>query len=172
MKGIWGLKWYDEMLADFFVEFSLGSCLSCLWNRWGLWLNYRNTCFHLSGLQLDFLKLVTSSILWLWSPFQTLVFLVIQLSSCVSFAIFQWLANFSRAGKDKSVVLWCIHDHISTLATEPGSTKSPAAGGNTKAISKAGQANGGNSDSPSVGPRGIYKGHQDTVEDVQFCPSR
>uniref|UniRef100_A0A7C9DUA2 Histone-binding protein RBBP4-like N-terminal domain-containing protein n=1 Tax=Opuntia streptacantha TaxID=393608 RepID=A0A7C9DUA2_OPUST len=74
-------------------------------------------------------------------------------------------------GKDKSVVLWSIHDHISTLATEPGSTKSPAAGGNTKAISKAGQANGGNSDSPSVGPRGIYKGHQDTVEDVQFCPS-
>ncbi|PWA45485.1 hypothetical protein CTI12_AA517700 [Artemisia annua] len=27
-------------------------------------------------------------------------------------------------GKDKSVVLWSIHDHISTLATQPGITKS------------------------------------------------
>ncbi|KAI3898064.1 hypothetical protein MKW92_002361 [Papaver armeniacum] len=27
------------------------------------------------------------------------------------------------------------------------------------------------SESPCIGPRGIYQGHDDTVEDVQFCPS-
>ncbi|KAK9734517.1 hypothetical protein RND81_04G144900 [Saponaria officinalis] len=68
-------------------------------------------------------------------------------------------------GKDKSVVLWSIHDHISTLATEPGSGKSNNSGSNIK------KAGNGNSDNPSIGPRGIYQGHEDTVEDVQFCPS-
>ncbi|KAJ8440595.1 hypothetical protein Cgig2_028724 [Carnegiea gigantea] len=75
------------------------------------------------------------------------------------------------AGKDKSVVLWSIHDHISTLAAEANSTKSPAAGSNIKSVSKAGEGNDGNAKSPSVGPRGIFKGHEDTVEDVQFCPT-
>lgn len=63
------------------------------------------------------------------------------------------------AGKDKSVVLWSIHDHISTLATQPGITKS-----------------GGSDDKPAESPviqaRGVFHGHEDTVEDVQFCPSR
>lgn len=76
-------------------------------------------------------------------------------------------------GKDKSVVLWSIQDHVSVLAAEPGSTKSTASGGtNSKNASKS----GGNGDkpleSPSIGARGIYLGHEDTVEDVQFCPSR
>ncbi|XP_059633102.1 WD-40 repeat-containing protein MSI4-like [Cornus florida] len=62
-------------------------------------------------------------------------------------------------GKDKSVVLWSIHDHISTLnADVPKST------GSTGSIIKA-------TDNPSIGPRGIFHGHEDTVEDVQFCPS-
>ncbi|GLU14317.1 hypothetical protein SLE2022_308930 [Rubroshorea leprosula] len=66
-------------------------------------------------------------------------------------------------GKDKSVVLWSIHDHISTLAADPGS--------NTKHASKGGGSTDKPINSPSIGPRGIFKGHVDTVEDVQFCPS-
>ncbi|KAK7325119.1 hypothetical protein VNO77_29209 [Canavalia gladiata] len=66
-------------------------------------------------------------------------------------------------GKDKCVVLWSVHDHITTLAAEAGSNI------------KQGSEVGGNSEKaaegPSIGPRGIYKGHADTVEDVQFCPS-
>lgn len=27
-------------------------------------------------------------------------------------------------------------------------------------------------DGTHVGPRGIFEGHEETVEDVQFCPSR
>ncbi|KAL2493235.1 WD-40 repeat-containing protein MSI4 [Abeliophyllum distichum] len=53
-------------------------------------------------------------------------------------------------GKDKSVVLWSIHDHISSLA-DRGAVRS--------------------SDIPTVQARGIFQGHRDTVEDVQFCPS-
>lgn len=76
-------------------------------------------------------------------------------------------------GKDKSVVLWSIHDHISTLAADQGPTKSPGSGGSkSKHTSKVGGANDKASDGPSIGPRGIYQGHEDTVEDVQFCPSR
>ncbi|KAL2899538.1 WD-40 repeat-containing protein MSI4 [Bienertia sinuspersici] len=74
-------------------------------------------------------------------------------------------------GKDKLVVLWSIHDHVSTLATEPGSGKPVSAGSNIKSAAKTGDGNNGNADSPSLGARGIYKGHDDTVEDVQFCPT-
>ncbi|KAK9132716.1 hypothetical protein Scep_012244 [Stephania cephalantha] len=67
-------------------------------------------------------------------------------------------------GKDKLVVLWSIEDHISPSTTE---TKSPGSGSSSvKQISKVGGV-----ESPSVGPRGVYQGHEDTVEDVQFCPS-
>lgn len=76
-------------------------------------------------------------------------------------------------GKDKSVVLWSIHDHISTLAADTGATKSPGSGGSSaKHASKSGGTNDKPADSPSIGPRGVYQGHGDTVEDVQFCPSR
>ncbi|KAK8469739.1 hypothetical protein PHAVU_005G159800 [Phaseolus vulgaris] len=65
-------------------------------------------------------------------------------------------------GKDKCVVLWSVHDHISTLAVEEPTVKQGSkSGGNT---AKA-------TENPTIGPRGIYKGHTDTVEDVQFCPS-
>ncbi|KAG9143290.1 hypothetical protein Leryth_010215 [Lithospermum erythrorhizon] len=60
-------------------------------------------------------------------------------------------------GKDKSVVLWSIQDHISTLAVDQGARKSP--GSNKQA------------DSQTVQAREVFKGHEDTVEDVQFCPS-
>ncbi|EYU28409.1 hypothetical protein ABFS82_12G121900 [Erythranthe guttata] len=59
-------------------------------------------------------------------------------------------------GKDKSVVLWSIQDHVSTLATEA----TQSAGSIIKAA-----------DNSTVGPRGVFQGHDDTVEDVQFCPS-
>ncbi|OMO91653.1 hypothetical protein COLO4_18197 [Corchorus olitorius] len=66
-------------------------------------------------------------------------------------------------GKDKSVVLWSIQDHITATASDP--TKSPVSGGSIiKQNDKA-------ADGPSVGPRGIFLGHEDTVEDVAFCPS-
>ena len=66
-------------------------------------------------------------------------------------------------GKDKSVVLWSIHDHISTLATDSG------AGSNG---GKSPKADDKPTESPKVQARGIFQGHRDTVEDVQFCPSR
>ncbi|GER37115.1 WD-repeat protein [Striga asiatica] len=62
-------------------------------------------------------------------------------------------------GKDKSVVLWSIQDHVSTLATDATQTAE-----STRSIVKA-------ADNSSVGPRGVFQGHNDTVEDVQFCPS-
>lgn len=77
------------------------------------------------------------------------------------------------AGKDKLVVLWSIHDHISSLAVDPGPAKSPGSGGSgLKNASKVGGSNDKPVDSPTIGPRGTYQGHEDTVEDVQFCPSR
>ncbi|KAG4143569.1 hypothetical protein ERO13_D06G198900v2 [Gossypium hirsutum] len=75
-------------------------------------------------------------------------------------------------GKDKLVVLWSIHDHISTLAKEQGPTKSPGSTStSTKHASKGGGGNDNHVEGPSVEARGIYQGHDDTVEDVQFCPS-
>ena len=79
------------------------------------------------------------------------------------------------AGKDKLVVLWSICDHISTSATDTSSTKSPgtpSGGSILKQTSKTGGSSEKAADGPSIGPRGVYQGHEDTVEDVQFCPSR
>ncbi|KAL3829984.1 hypothetical protein ACJIZ3_018786 [Penstemon smallii] len=59
-------------------------------------------------------------------------------------------------GKDKSVVLWSIQDHVSTLATDATQSAS--------SVVKT-------ADNSTVGPRGVFQGHTDTVEDVQFCPS-
>lgn len=74
-------------------------------------------------------------------------------------------------GKDKLVVLWSIQDHISSLAADPGSGKSPGSGSaGSKSTSKVGPSDKP-VDSPTIGPRGTYQGHEDTVEDVQFCPS-
>ncbi|KNA18121.1 hypothetical protein SOVF_073690 [Spinacia oleracea] len=64
-------------------------------------------------------------------------------------------------GKDTTVVLWSIQDHITTTASDPSSNKPQ---GSAATIVKQ------NGESPSVGPRGIFQGHEDTVEDVQFCP--
>ncbi|KAI4324782.1 hypothetical protein MLD38_030238 [Melastoma candidum] len=75
-------------------------------------------------------------------------------------------------GKDRSVVLWSIQDHISTLSVDHGSIKSPSS--TTASGKNASKTAGGNDkqfDSPSIEPRGVYLGHDDTVEDVAFCPS-
>ncbi|KAL4369700.1 hypothetical protein GQ457_05G035180 [Hibiscus cannabinus] len=75
-------------------------------------------------------------------------------------------------GKDKLVVLWSIHDHISTLAKEQGPAKSPGSSSTgTKHASKGGGSNENRVNGPSIEARGSYQGHEDTVEDVQFCPS-
>lgn len=70
-------------------------------------------------------------------------------------------------GKDKFVVLWSIEDHVTSAATD-----SKSGGSIIKPNSKSGEGNDKAVDSPSVGPRGIYSGHEDTVEDVAFSPSR
>ncbi|KAH9801376.1 WD-40 repeat-containing protein MSI4 [Citrus sinensis] len=76
-------------------------------------------------------------------------------------------------GKDKSVVLWSIQDHITSSATDPATAKSAGSSGSIiKQSPKPGDGNDKAADGPSVGPRGIYNGHEDTVEDVTFCPSR
>ncbi|KAK7293271.1 hypothetical protein RJT34_16134 [Clitoria ternatea] len=62
--------------------------------------------------------------------------------------------------KEKCVVLWSIHDHIATL--------SPEAGSNAKQGSKV-VSDEKATTSPSIGPRGVYQGHVDTIEDEQFC---
>ncbi|XP_074361683.1 WD-40 repeat-containing protein MSI4-like isoform X2 [Apium graveolens] len=72
-------------------------------------------------------------------------------------------------GKDRFVILWSIQDHISSLATDPGSTKSSKAGGIK--TSKADVSDYSPASSPSVQARGTFQGHENTVEDVQFCPS-
>ncbi|URD98274.1 Histone-binding protein RBBP4 or subunit C of CAF1 complex [Musa troglodytarum] len=72
-------------------------------------------------------------------------------------------------GKDKSVVLWSIHDHISSVAES--TSKSPASASNSSGKQSIKAGNEKSSDSTTVGPRGVYQGHEDTVEDVQFCPS-
>ncbi|KAL6539226.1 WD-40 repeat-containing protein msi4 [Orobanche gracilis] len=64
-------------------------------------------------------------------------------------------------GKDKSVVLWSIHDHISSLSVE----------GAQKSSGSKGVAANGKLGSTTVQARGIFQGHEDTVEDVQFNPS-
>ncbi|KAA8523246.1 hypothetical protein F0562_009669 [Nyssa sinensis] len=63
-------------------------------------------------------------------------------------------------GKDRFVVMWSIHDHISTLNIDASTKPTGSAGSIIKTTDK-----------PSIRPRGIFQGHKDTVEDVQFCPS-
>uniref|UniRef100_A0A0E0JN42 Histone-binding protein RBBP4-like N-terminal domain-containing protein n=1 Tax=Oryza punctata TaxID=4537 RepID=A0A0E0JN42_ORYPU len=67
-------------------------------------------------------------------------------------------------GKDKSVVWWSIQDHISALGDSSKTESSPGASGSKGKIAN-------DKDSPKVDPRGIFLGHDSTVEDVQFCPS-
>ncbi|PWZ04160.1 Exosome complex component RRP45B [Zea mays] len=67
-------------------------------------------------------------------------------------------------GKDKSVVLWSIQDHISALGD---SSSSPGASGSKQSVKTTNEK-----ESPKVDPRGIFHGHDNTVEDVQFYPSR
>lgn len=71
------------------------------------------------------------------------------------------------------MVLWSIQDHIAASTTDPAAAKSPGSGGSIiKQSSKPGDGNEKTADGPSVAPRGIYQGHEDTVEDVAFCPTR
>lgn len=80
-------------------------------------------------------------------------------------AVITWTSIRIVIGKDKSVVWWSIQDHISALGDSSKTESSPGASG-----SKGKTAN--DKDSPKVDPRGIFLGHDSTVEDVQFCPSR
>uniref|UniRef100_A0A804RQG3 WD-40 repeat-containing protein MSI4 n=1 Tax=Zea mays TaxID=4577 RepID=A0A804RQG3_MAIZE len=66
-------------------------------------------------------------------------------------------------GKDKSVVLWSIQDHISALGD---SSSSPGASDSKQSVKTTNEK-----ESPKVDPRGIFHGHDSRVEDVQFYPS-
>ncbi|EPS70167.1 nucleosome/chromatin assembly factor group, partial [Genlisea aurea] len=66
-------------------------------------------------------------------------------------------------GKDKTVVLWSIHDHITSMAADQKTQKTPGY--------KSVVFNGKSADGSKVQSRGIYRGHEATVEDVQFNPS-
>ncbi|KAK4771978.1 hypothetical protein SAY86_013753 [Trapa natans] len=74
-------------------------------------------------------------------------------------------------GKDRSVVLWSIQDHISSLSTDTALGKSPSPSINSKQSPKVTGNNDKPMDSPSIDPRGVFQGHDATVEDVTFCPS-
>ncbi|KAL0341892.1 UNVERIFIED_CONTAM: Transmembrane 9 superfamily member 7 [Sesamum calycinum] len=67
-------------------------------------------------------------------------------------------------GKDKSVVLWSIHDHVSSLAANRRAQQFPG--------SKDDAVTGRTGYGSTVQARGIFQGHEDDVEDVQFNPSR
>jgi len=69
------------------------------------------------------------------------------------------------AGRDQCVVLWSIEDHITSMQTPRSGTPS---GGGSKQSGTAGCI----ADATHLYPRGIFKGHTNTVEDVQFRPSR
>jgi hypothetical protein len=76
------------------------------------------------------------------------------------------------AGKDKLVLQWSIEDHITGIQEPyPSRAGTPTAGGGRGSWTTGG---GGSdlSDASSIAPRGVFKGHSDTVEDVQFRPSR
>jgi hypothetical protein len=75
-------------------------------------------------------------------------------------------------GKDKLVLQWSIEDHITGIQEPyPSRAGTPTAGGGRGSWTTGG---GGSdlSDASSIAPRGVFKGHSDTVEDVQFRPSR
>ncbi|XP_024395782.1 WD-40 repeat-containing protein MSI4 isoform X2 [Physcomitrium patens] len=69
-------------------------------------------------------------------------------------------------GRDKCVLLWSIEDHITTMQEQTPKSITPTAAG-----SKQSGTAGGAADTTNVYTRGIFKGHTDTVEDVQFRPS-
>lgn len=88
-----------------------------------------------------------------------------MLSSCpiLWFPCFSHHQRFFCAGKDKLVILWSIEDQITAAGTD-----SKSHGSSIKQSGEDSSKTGGR----SVGPRGVYHGHKDTVEDVAFCPSR
>ncbi|URE16882.1 WD-40 repeat-containing protein [Musa troglodytarum] len=69
-------------------------------------------------------------------------------------------------GRDNLVVLWCIRDHVSSLAN---TTSLGVPVGSPSCMQSMNASEDKISDSPTVAPRSVFHGHKDTVEDVQFC---
>lgn len=72
-------------------------------------------------------------------------------------------------GKDQCVILWSIEDFTTSVKDPSPSKPVTPTGGKQKG---SGTFQSSLADSTKVAPRGIFKGHSDTVEDVQFHPSR
>ncbi|URE16881.1 WD-40 repeat-containing protein [Musa troglodytarum] len=72
-------------------------------------------------------------------------------------------------GRDNLVVLWCIRDHVSSLAN---TTSLGVPVGSPSCMQSMNASEDKISDSPTVAPRSVFHGHKDTVEDVQFCHFR
>ncbi|URE16883.1 WD-40 repeat-containing protein [Musa troglodytarum] len=68
--------------------------------------------------------------------------------------------------RDNLVVLWCIRDHVSSLAN---TTSLGVPVGSPSCMQSMNASEDKISDSPTVAPRSVFHGHKDTVEDVQFC---
>ncbi|KAJ7543049.1 hypothetical protein O6H91_09G023300 [Diphasiastrum complanatum] len=68
-------------------------------------------------------------------------------------------------GKDKQVLLWSIEDHVPDFR-EPAPLRQDILGGKLK----LGGFQVPTSDPTTIGPRGHFRGHTMTVEDVQFRP--
>lgn len=70
-----------------------------------------------------------------------------------------------RAGRDQCVVLWSIEDHVTDVQVQTPRSGTPSWG-----LCK--QTAGAVAEATGLYPRGVFKGHTNTVEDVQFRPSR
>jgi histone-binding protein RBBP4 len=69
------------------------------------------------------------------------------------------------------VLQWSIEDHITGIQEPyPSRAGTPTAGGGRGSWT-TGAGGSDLSDASSIAPRGVFKGHSDTVEDVQFRPS-
>lgn len=83
----------------------------------------------------------------------------------------QRLTQVLIAGRDHCVVLWSIEDHVTSMHNQHPSRSGTPTGGTRQALNTGGSPTD-ISTATSVFPRGIFQGHTDTVEDVQFRPSR
>ena len=81
-----------------------------------------------------------------------------------------WVGLLIFAGRDQCVVLWSLEDHITSIQEQPPSRSATPTGGAKNSGNAGGSVDLSNA--TCVYPRGIFKGHTDTVEDVQFRPSR
>lgn len=133
-----------ESKLFYFWNATVGIFLACDWLIYKRW-----TCSYVSATILVTRLSFNHIRMFLRLSMYSFKLLFIYSYSRIFCLFMQFLLFVVLAGKDKSVVLWSIHDHISTLATDDKHTETPV-----------------------IQARGVFHGHDDTVEDVQFSPFR